>query len=98
MVSAIDQFILAVAVGSGAIAGFLGGWHAARNRYLWRGQLLMKEKVRRELSDNIAAKNIAVVFRGEHELSAEQLLQFMCYGTTPDPKDETRGFSVYAPH
>ena len=74
---------------------------AAGLLFVWgyrAGQIAMKQKVRQQLNQCIEARNISVKFRDGSEISAEQTLDFMCYGKAPDPTDPTSGVSTYNPH
>ena len=97
----INTQILFLGVGVASVIGYALGWRRARIAS-WRSghvacQLLMKEKIRAEVNDNIAKNNLAVRFRDGSEISAEQMLQFMCYGAIPDIADPTKGKSTYNP-
>jgi len=89
-----DTFTLIVSF----IAGALVCWGVARRRYWWAGQIAMKQRIRQQLNHAIEAGNLSIKFRDGSSISAEQLLDFMCYGKVPDPADPTRGVSTYNPH
>ena len=81
---------------------FLAGWLISRRLSFTKdhfaGQVFMKEKVREQINAHLKNQNIVIRFKDGQTLTAEQLLQFMCYGVPPDPKDESHGVSSYTPN
>ena len=98
MVSDLELYMVAILA---AGVGIIFGRHSGR-RGFWRaghyaGQVEMKERIRQQINKSIREKNISIRFRDGTEISAEQLLQFLCYGSTPDPNDASHGVSNYNP-
>jgi hypothetical protein len=92
---------LAIALLIGVVIGFLIGtrhaWPRAWVAGHYAGQLDMKERIRKEINDNVDAGKFAVRFHDGQDLSAEQMLQFMCHQVAPDAADATRGKAAYTP-
>jgi hypothetical protein len=93
------DFIIAIVA---FVAGALFASRKARRRFWvaghFAGQIEMKERVRSQVSQGIESKNISVRYRDGREISAEQLLDLLCYKKEPDPADLTRGTATYNPH
>src|SRR5687768_5021099 len=97
----LPYLVAAVTLMIGIVVGFLIGsrhtWPRAWVDGHYHGQLDMKDRIRKEINDHLAAGQFAVRFHDGQNLSAEQMLQFMCYQVQPDPNDGTNGKATYTP-